>query len=299
MSVPATLVSVDLDDLPCYHRIHGLAPPPPEQRGTSLRRWLPRFLELFDRLGVRATFFVVGRDLADDREGEGEGAQWLRQALAEGHELGNHSFAHAYDLVRWSSERQHEDLAACDQQLRALGAEVAGFRAPGYTHDARLLSHAVALGYRYDSSCLPSPAYYVAKLAVMGSMALSGRRSSSQWSGARSFFGPRRPHRRRDVELWELPMSVTPTGRVPLIGTSLLASPPVVGAVLRRAALRLPHFHLELHAIDLADLTRDAIVPALVQRQPELGPPWRMRYERLRELLSWRGGGAALRDAVE
>lgn len=264
----------------------------------SLRRWLPRFLELFDRLGVRATFFVIGQDLARDLDGTGEGARWLEQALAEGHELGNHSFAHAYDLVRWSSSRQREDLEACDALLRGLGATVEGFRAPGYTHDARLLSHAVTLGYRYDSSSLPSPPYYAAKLAVMGAMRLRGLRSSSMARGGASFFGPRRPYRRDDVALWELPMSVSPVWRLPLIGTSLLATPAMLGGPLRHRALKLPHFHLELHAIDLADPRRDAIAPSVIEAQPELQSPWLVRHERLRELLVLRGSGSPLRDAI-
>lgn len=298
MSASTTLVSVDLDDLDCYHAIHGLAPPGPEHRGTSLRVWLPRFLELFDRLGVRATFFVIGRDLAHDLEGAGQGARLLRQALAEGHELANHSFAHAYDLVRWPSARQYEDLAACDAVLRELSANVVGFRAPGYLHDAQLLSHAAALGYRYDSSSLPSPPYYAAKLTMMGAMRLLGRRSSSLAGGGASFLGPSVPYRRRDVALWELPMSVHPRWRWPLIGTWLLATPAPVSGPLRGAALRLPHFHLELHAMDLADAEREPIAPTLARRQPELRQPWRVRYERLRELLSLRGGGTPLCEAA-
>lgn len=296
--LPPTLVSVDLDDLACYHAIHGLPPPSREQAGLGLRRWLPRFLELFHRLGVRATFFVIGRDLARDLDEGGEGAALLRQALAAGHELGNHGFAHAYDLVRWPAERQRDDLAACDALLRGLGTTVLGFRAPGYTHDAGLLRQAAALGHRYDSSCLPSPPYYATKLAVMGAMALRGERSSSQWRGAASFLGPRMPYWREDVGLWELPMSVTPVSRVPLIGTTLLALPALASSVLKRAALRLPHFHLELHGIDLADPDRDALDPALCSRQPELRVPWRVRHERLRELLALRGGAAPLREVL-
>jgi hypothetical protein len=298
-ALPATLVSVDLDDLACYHAINGLPPPLAEIEGVGLERWLPRFLELFARTGVRATFFVIGRDLARDLAGRGAGAELLRQAVAAGHELGNHSFAHAYDLVRWPAERQYEDLRACDALLRGLGAEVLGFRAPGYTHDAGLLRQVAALGYRYDSSCLPSPPYYATKLAVMGAMALKGERSSSLVRGVPSFLGPRLPHWREDVGLWELPMSVSPVTRVPLIGTTLLALPAVVSGPLRRTALGLRHFHLELHGIDLADPERDALAPGLCGRQPELKVPWRVRHERLRELLALRGSGAPLRAAVD
>lgn len=297
-SRPTTLVSVDLDDAACYHAIHGLPPPDAEQARAALERWLPRFLELFSDEGVRATFFVIGRDLQRDLHDEGRGAEQLKRALADGHELGNHGYAHAYDLVRWSAAAQREDLEACDALLRKLGAEVEGFRAPGYTHDVALLRQVQALGYRYDSSCLPSPPYYAAKLAVMGLMALRGERSSSMATGARSFLGPRAPYRRSDVDLWELPMSVSPWLRLPLIGTSLLAGPDPLGVALRRAARRLSYFHLELHAIDLADPRRDPIAPAVVARQPELAVSWDARVERLRALLRARGGGSTLRSAV-
>lgn len=297
--LPATLISVDLDDVACYHAIHGLPPPSDATAGVGLERWLPRFLELFARLGVRATFFVIGRDLARDLDGRGAGAENLRRAVAAGHELGNHGFGHAYDLVRWSAARQREDLAACDALLRGLQPEVLGFRAPGYTHDTALLRQVAALGYRYDSSSLPSPPYYAAKLAVMGAMALRGERSSSQARGAATFLGRRLPHFRKDVGLWELPMSVSPVARVPLIGTTLLALPAVVSGPLRRIALGLPHLHLELHGMDLADPERDALAPGLRDRQPELRVPWRVRYERLRELLALRGGGVPLRSVVD
>lgn len=297
-AVPATLVSVDLDDAACYHGIHGLPAPTEEQAEAGLERWLPRFLELFARTGSRATFFVIGRDLERDMQGAGRGAELLRQAVAEGHELGNHSFAHAYDLVRWPAERQAADLQACDARLRELGATVQGFRAPGYTHDAGLMTRVAALGYDYDSSVLPSPPYYAAKLAVMGHMALRGRRSSSLATGGRSFFGRARPYRRSDAPLWELPMSVSPLLRLPLIGTSLLSLSGPLAAGLRRAALARSHFHLELHGMDLADPERDPVAEPLRRLQPELRVPWRMRHDRLWELLVRRGGSLPLRDAV-
>src|SRR5688572_8214892 len=177
MSDQSTIVSVDLDDVGCYHAIHGLPPPSPEAAGAVLEKCLPRFLELLAPLGARATFFVIGRDLQRDLQAGGRGAAALKQALAAGHELANHSFAHAYDLVTWAPAAIYEDLRRCDTLLRGLGARPAGFRAPGYTHDAALLQQVGALGYRYDSSLLPSPSYYLGKLAAMGWMAARGRRS--------------------------------------------------------------------------------------------------------------------------
>lgn len=278
----STAVSVDLDDLGCYYAVHGV---PGEARRLALVHWLPRFLQLFETLRIKATFFVIGRDLEADLEDGGQGADVLRSALAAGHELASHSWGHAYDMSVWNEARVLEDLRRCDELLRAVGATPSGFRAPGYTHGEAMLRAVAAMGYRYDSSCLPSPAYYVGKVGVMAAMAVSGRRSSSRFRGLRSFLGPVTPHRRTDVPLIELPMSVTPRLRLPLIGTTLLGGPDWLRGRLTSAAQELPHLHLELHAVDLADATRDGIDAPL----PELVSPLATREARLTGLLRARG----------
>lgn len=294
MSERSTIVSVDLDDLACYHAIHGLAPPDPARAGVVLERCLPRFLELFEEIGVRATFFVIGRDLQRDLAAGGRGAALLRQAVAAGHELGNHSFSHAYDLVRWSPAAVYADLRACDVLLRGLGARPTGFRAPGYTHDAMLLQQVAALGYRYDSSLLPSPVYYAAKLAMIGWMALRGEPSRAHARGWQSFLGPTRPHFMADCGLWEVPVSVSPVLRLPMVGTFVLGKR---GALLRREAEARRYLHLELHGIDLADPEADGYDGALRRRQPELRGTLAERLAQLKGLLTARGGASSIGGA--
>ncbi|MEM6292993.1 MAG: polysaccharide deacetylase family protein [Myxococcota bacterium] len=291
MAERRTLVSVDLDDLDCYLAVHGHGKGAPS---LALTRWLPRFLDLFDTLDVKATFFVIGRDLQADVAGAGEGAAVLRRALAAGHELASHGYAHAYDFSRWSAEAVSDDLRRVDALLRDLGAEPTGFRAPGYTQSAVMLQAVASLGYRYDSSVLPSLPYYAAKVAVMGAMALRGRRSASLLSGAGSFHGPMRPWRRTDVPLVELPMAVSPWLRLPLIGTTLLGGPELLRRRLVSAARALPDFHLELHAIDLGDAQTDEVAAPL----PELSVPFAIRQARLQSLLRERGPTTLLRDAA-
>lgn len=292
-----TLVSVDLDDPSCYHAIHGLPPPRDTEAGAVLERALPRFLDLFAELGVRATFFVIGRDVERDLGAGGAGAEVLRRAVREGHELANHSHAHAYDLSRWDGARQLEDLRRCDTLLRELGAEPCGFRAPGYTHDDGLLHQVAELGYRYDASALPSWSYYAAKVLIIGWLALRGKRSASLATGAGSFFGPRTPTYREDLKLWRFPVSASPALRLPLIGTSLLAGPTWLGAHLRKVAARERYFHLEMHGIDLADGEADGWDPAIRKRQPELGVPLPVRMQRLKELLIARGDATTIAAA--
>ncbi len=295
----STIVSLDLDDVAAYHGIWGLPEPAPQTARLALEVWLPRFLDVFAQLKVRATIFVIGRDLERDLADGGLGASSLRRALADGHELANHSHAHAYDMSRWPAEKIAEDLRRCDTLLREIGASPKGFRAPGYTHDRNLLLQVSALGYAYDSSLLPSPSYYLAKIGVLGLRRLRGHRSVSQIGGARSFLGPTAVHYLPEAGLWEVPISVSRALKLPLIGTFLLPDAPPMMTRLQGEALRLeaattPHLHLELHAIDLADPEVDGLDPELVKRSRELQTPLQRRLERLAKLLETREGGAPI-----
>jgi hypothetical protein len=269
-------VSVDLDAIDCYWRIHALpGQPPPASRFVVLRRCLPRFRELFARHGVRATFFVVGRDLEDDPEGR----RLLAELAADGHELASHSHTHPYDLVRLGAAAiAHEIDSAHAAIADCAGAAPVGFRAPGYEISADLIDLLCARRYRYDSSAFPSLPYYGAKAAVMAVMRLLGRPSGSFLGSPRVVAAPRRPYRPAagdpyragELGIIELPMTVTPLLGLPVIGTSLIAAPEWARRRLVGAALRGPFFNLELHGIDLADAGADEISPALVARQPDL-----------------------------
>ncbi|HWU89246.1 MAG TPA: hypothetical protein VN253_18395, partial [Kofleriaceae bacterium] len=59
-------ISIDLDAIGCYYRIHGLGAPPPELEHAIHERALPRAANLFARRGIHVTWFVVGRDADAD-----------------------------------------------------------------------------------------------------------------------------------------------------------------------------------------------------------------------------------------
>jgi hypothetical protein len=136
------------------------------------------------------------------------------------------------------------------------------------------------LGYRYDSSILPSPPYYAAKLLAMGRMALSGRRSGAVLTAPASVMAPPqpyrpsplRPHLRGQALLVELPIAVTPRLRLPAIGTALILSERLRVHLLEQMRGH-PFFNLELHGLDLIDATEDGIPAALLRCQPDLRVP--------------------------
>jgi peptidoglycan/xylan/chitin deacetylase (PgdA/CDA1 family) len=202
--VPTVSVSVDLDPLPCYYRIHALGHAPDELRAVVLERALPRLAEVFAAHGVRATWFVVGADLDPAEVGAAAAAratELLAARVAAGDELGNHSDRHPYDLARRDRAAVAREIGGCDARLRAItGAPIAGFRAPGYDLSPTMLAELAARGYRYDSSIFPAPGVLdAAKLAVMaGLRRVLGPAVAARWppSRARWWRRPRRTARR-------------------------------------------------------------------------------------------------------
>jgi hypothetical protein len=274
-------VSVDLDPIACYYRIHALGPVPAADglADVVLRRSVPRYLDLFARHGIRATFFVVGADLAGGTAAAQAARALVRELAAAGHEVANHSFSHPYDLARLPAARVAEEIRRADGEIAgAAGASIAGFRAPGYDVSPVMLEEIARLGYLYDSSIFPAPGYYAAKAAVMTALRLVGRRSGAVLTDPRALLAPADPYRPAPDAPWrrgqatvvELPIGVTPGLRIPAIGTSLLLAPDVLRSSWLEAMRRRRFFNFELHGIDLMDADGDGIPSQLVARQPDL-----------------------------
>jgi peptidoglycan/xylan/chitin deacetylase (PgdA/CDA1 family) len=279
-------VSIDLDPVPCYYRIHALGPAPTAVRDLIMRRCVPRFAELFARRGIAATFFVVGEDLdpagAAGTSVAAVGRAQVAALAAAGHELGNHSYTHPYELARLSASEVARELGRAHELIgEVAGVAPRGFRAPGYDVSGVMLAELARLGYRYDSSVFPAPGYYVAKAAVMAVLRAIGRPSGAVLTNPRALLAPADPYRpaveapwrRGAAPLWELPIAVTPGGRTPAIGTSLLLAPALLRDHWLRAMARRPLFNLELHGIDLCDAVADGVPRELVARQPDLRVP--------------------------
>ena len=264
-------VSVDLDGPGCYHEIHGLPEPPAGLADSHYRLGLARFLSLFEELGIKATLFAIGRDLGSPRC-----AAILADACASGHEAANHTMTHPYAFSRLDRDAVRDEIGAASERIREVtGRAPAGFRAPGYHINDGIVSVLEELGYAYDASLLPSPAYYLAKVGVISWMRATGRRSRSVAGHAGMTLSPRVPYRmgtsywRRGSGLPELPCSVLPAVRVPFIGTTLSLAGRSRSAMMARIAARGSWVGLEFHAIDLMDDRADGL-DSLTGHQPDV-----------------------------
>lgn len=110
-----------------------------------------RTLELFDRHGVHATFFVLG--WVAERY-----PQLVRDLAAAGHEVASHGFGHERITTLSRSEFRDGILRTKHLLEDLTGTAVLGYRAPSYSIGPTTLwahDELRAAGYRYSSSVVP------------------------------------------------------------------------------------------------------------------------------------------------
>lgn len=263
-------LSVDLDEIGHYHAIHGM-PAPASDRAPIYDIAVPRLVRLAGALDVPLTFFAVGGDLSRDRS-----AAVLRDAVAEGHAVGNHTQSHRYDFTRRGRDFIAREIDEGARSIeRACGVKPKGFRAPGYTITDEVFALLRERGVAYDSSVFPCPAYKAAKDLAITLYSLLGKPSRSVVDTPAVLLAPTRPYRvgarfyRRGDGLLELPIQVTRRFRLPFIGTSLVMAGPDRARTLTAGVVGEPLVNLELHGIDLLD-ERDDGLDALRDRQRDV-----------------------------
>lgn len=113
-------------------------------------QWTPPILDLLAEHGARATFFVLGSRVEGNVE-------LLHRVVAEGHEIGNHTWSHPR-LTECDDERVHDELVRTSSILeRTVGYTPRRFRPPRYDVDGRVIDIAAALGLTYTHGEIRPP----------------------------------------------------------------------------------------------------------------------------------------------
>jgi polysaccharide deacetylase family protein (PEP-CTERM system associated) len=149
---PRDIITVDVEEW--FHGHNYLEHAPPSQWDNleqRVEKGTARVLDLLDRHGVTATFFVLG--WTAERHPD-----VVREIAARGHEIGCHSYGHP-EVFRLTGD---EFRADCERALAALAKagspQPAGYRAPSFSITPpvhRYLGILQDLGFRYDSSLFP------------------------------------------------------------------------------------------------------------------------------------------------
>lgn len=86
----------------------------------------PKVLDILEEFGVRATFFLIGRQISGRED-------IVRRTAAAGHAVGIHTYSHVYREIYASPQALLRDIAACRKAIRAALPGYAGmlYRFPG------------------------------------------------------------------------------------------------------------------------------------------------------------------------
>ena len=149
MDRPVNVMTVDVED---YFQVSAFEPYISRDSWGRLEcrveRNVDRILQLFDRHGVKATFFTLGW-IAERYP------QMVRRMVAQGHELASHGWSHVR-VTQQDQDAFRQDLVRTKALLEDVsGQEILGYRAASYSIGADNLWALDVLretGHLYSSS---------------------------------------------------------------------------------------------------------------------------------------------------
>lgn len=104
-----------------------------------------RILDVLDRYGIKATFFVPGLVIEQ---------RWrlCEEILARGHEIGHHSWSHAWIIGLTPEEEREEMERGIEIIERITGRKPAGWRSPAAEFSPITMPLLLEKGFRYSSN---------------------------------------------------------------------------------------------------------------------------------------------------
>ncbi len=108
---------------------------------------IPRLLDLFDRYGIKTTWFSCGHLIETFPE-------QMKDVVARGHEIGLHGYSHENPLAMTPEQEEKILLHTIDLVTELSGKKPVGYRAPWWEFSKVTNDLLVKHGIKYDSSLM-------------------------------------------------------------------------------------------------------------------------------------------------
>jgi len=255
---------------------------------------IPRFLDLFDDVGVKATFFVVGKDALKKCN-----RSVIKDISKRGHEIANHTMNHIHHFSSLPYEQKSSEIENAEKVLKKIsGQRTVGLRTPGYNVDEEVIEILEKRKYAYESSI--NPTFFSPLIKLKVSLLANGNQKSSGMGRLSYMFAPTTPYRpdkkrvwrKGDLNVMQMPVSVIPYIRFPFFASALFQlriinqNTMLFYKTLYNFFRKTSSFlNFETHAIELSDMNLDGINSSM-KKQPGLTIPVKKKYDMYKEILT-------------
>jgi peptidoglycan-N-acetylglucosamine deacetylase len=124
------------------------------QARYGITRGMPRILDLLERHGIKASFFVPGLTAEDHTD-------TILRARDAGHEIAHHGYIHKRPDTISPDEEREEMERGLDALDRCIGVRPVGYRSPAWEITPTTVELLNEFGFLYDSSGMGDDVPYV------------------------------------------------------------------------------------------------------------------------------------------
>lgn len=144
----AIMLGFDFDAESLWVGSMGLSTPTYLSRGAyGARVGVPRILDLLDKYGLKATFFIPG-DTCERHPDE------VKEIHARGHEIGHHGHVHESPLKLERDEEKKVLEKGFELLDKTVGVKPSGYRSPAWDLSPNSIGLFKEFGFLYDSSMM-------------------------------------------------------------------------------------------------------------------------------------------------
>lgn len=208
-----------------------------------------RLISRIEKAGIKATLFVVGKDLESL-----ENRRFINKWSQSGHNIGNHSYSHPLNLASLTREEIEIEIEKTDGFImRVIGRKPRSFNAPGWAMSKEIEQALSKFEYKIDYS--PFLSWFIYPLLLRQWWSLRKEKIASTVWRRRDIFYPlklRRKHLSHDKSLAKIPLPTVSPFSIPIWHTGwFIFGERIFPKLLKSAIKENPKFYYLMHPADM------------------------------------------------